>query len=499
MKRLALYLWTAAAATCLALGACSGGSSPLPGEMLFAHHRGSGNSPISHVVIIVQENRSFDNLFALFPGANGATRGKAREKVKGKYVDKWIKLKAHTLTLGTDLQHCHAAFENDYDGGAMDGFYSEGKGACTASTPKPSKALTYQYVQKSDIEPYWDIAEQWVLADAMFQTQGSGSFTAHQDLIRGGTCVQSCPSPSASTESLVDNPTYWPWGCDANLKNVKTAEINIYGMVKPQGGPPPCSNLFPNYGSGGYDTLRDLLDAAKVSWKYYTPCFSASKQPGCNPSSDCDGGKSSCDADLLNAFDVIYPVWSGSEWGTNVSWPETNILSDISSKQLPAVSWVIPSDANSDHPDEKTDTGPEWVASVVNAIGESSYWNSSAIIVIWDDWGGFYDNAAPPFQDQFGGLGFRVPMMVLSPYAIAGTGSKGGYVAHTQYEFASILKFIEGNWSLGSLGTTDTRATSIGNVFNYSQSPRGFTAIPSSKDAQYFIEQPHTIQHGDPE
>ncbi len=91
------------------------------------------------------------------------------------------------------------------------------------------------------------------------------------------------------------------------------------------------------------------------------------------------------------------------------------------------------------------------MASVVNAVGQSQYWNSTAIIVLWDDWGGFYDNAKPPFQDNWGGLGFRVPMLVISPYAKAGSSSQGGYISHTQYEFGSILKYIEDNWNLGRL------------------------------------------------
>jgi phospholipase C len=502
MPRRSFYLWSCTLAASLALAGCNAGSSSLPGGIAQSpERRHSTGSPIQHVVLIVQENRSFDNLFAKFPGANGATRGKAKEP-KGKgYVDKWVTLQSHKLTLDTDLQHCHAAFVTDYDGGKMDGFYLEGKGACPHGVR--AETIPYEYVEESAIKPYWVIAQQWVLADAMFQTQGSGSFTAHQDLIRGGTCIEACGSSSKSTESLVDNPTYWPWGCDAHPK-VQTYTIDIAGQVK-LNGPFPCSNDFPNYGSGGYDTLRDLLDSAGVSWKYYTPCFSASKQPGCSPSSDCGGtgtgtgGYEPCDADLLNAFDVIYPVRNGAEWGTNVSWPETNIFSDISSGALPAVSWVIPEDDESDHPGESTDNGPEWVASVVNAIGKSSYWNSTAIVVLWDDWGGFYDNAVPKqYTDVQGGLGFRVPMLVLSPYAIAG-GGKGGYIADTQYEFGSIIKYIEQNWDLGSLHTTDVRATSIANVFDYSQTPRKFTKIPSALDAQYFINQPHPPQHGDPQ
>jgi phospholipase C len=484
----------------IAFDACASQPFGAPFQTNGSQHRGSASSPIQHVVVVIQENRSFDNLFATFPGANGATRGQERVKAHGKWVDRWVKLEAEPLAVTKyDLAHCRKAYLTDYDGGKMDGFAQEVASSCGSGPLAGLKP--YHYADPADIQPYWQIAQEWVLADDMFQTQGSGSFTAHQDLIRGGTCEAACPqpssSPSAAELSLVDNPTYWPWGCDAN-SSVLTYTLNIYG-VEQENGPFPCSNDFQNYPSG-YDTLATLLDGAGVSWKYYTPCFSPKDQPGCSPSSDCTGSLPDCNGSLLDAFDVIYPVRYGSEWGTNVSWPETNIFSDISNGALPAVSWVIPDDADSDHPKQPCgcDDGPSWVASVVNAIGESNYWSSSVIIVLWDDWGGFYDNAPPPFIDQLGGLGFRVPMLVISPYAIAGSTS-GGYISHTQYEFGSILAYIEHNWNLGSLGTTDARATSIGNVFNYSQSPRGFTPIGSKYSVKYFTSRPVTLQHGDPE
>jgi phospholipase C len=122
------------------------------------------------------------------------------------------------------------------------------------------------------------------------------------------------------------------------------------------------------------------------------------------------------------------------------------------------------------------------VASIVNTIGESKYWNSSAVIILWDDWGGFYDHVPPPFYDDAGGLGFRVPMLIVSPYVQA-------HVEHTQYEYGSILKFIEKNWNLGSLGTTDKRATSIGNAFDFNQKPRKFQEIPTKYSRSFFLHQ----------
>jgi phospholipase C len=488
--------WFCAIAAGLALAGCSAGAgTSTPDAVPFHQLSNTGTSPIQHVVIVIQENRSFDDLFALFPGANGAKRGLMKVKQGTGYIDKSVKLAGHSLIEKRDFGHCHVSYETDLDGGKMDGFNLAVVGGC-GGRGIPAGRRPYQFVKESDIEPYWAIAQHWVLADDMFQTQGSGSFTAHQDLIRGGTCVTSivsCETPDSTTRSLINSPDSWPWGCDVEVKKATVSWIDENGQVY-RNGPFPCSNRFPDYGSDGYKTLRDLLDAKSVSWKFYTPCFA--KRFGCSPSSGCP----SCDGDLLNAFDVIYPVRYGPEWTTNISMPETNIFNDLTSGNLPAVSWVIPADNNSDHPGEPIDDGPSWVASVVNAIGESGYWNSTAIFVVWDDWGGFYDNAVPPFTDNFGGLGFRVPALVVSPYDIAGTTTLGGYITHTQFEFGSILRYIENNWDLGALGTSDIRAKNIGEyVFDYSQAPRSFSAIPSRYSARYFENQPHPPQHGDPE
>ncbi|HYL27856.1 MAG TPA: alkaline phosphatase family protein, partial [Candidatus Nitrosotalea sp.] len=136
------------------------------------------------------------------------------------------------------------------------------------------------------------------------------------------------------------------------------------------------------------------------------------------------------------------------------------------------------------------DTGPSWVASVVNAVGNSSYWNSTAVIVVWDDWGGFYDPVAPPLpRDIQGGPGFRVAMLVVSPYVKVGSGSQGGYISNTVYQFGSILRFTEDMLHLGRLGTTDSTSASIADMFNLNQSPRSFQTIPSQYKRTYFLHQ----------
>ncbi|MGA9273996.1 MAG: alkaline phosphatase family protein, partial [Candidatus Cybelea sp.] len=137
---------------------------------------------------------------------------------------------------------------------------------------------------------------------------------------------------------------------------------------------------------------------------------------------------------------------------------------------------------------EGRDDGPSWVSSVVNAIGKSPYWNSTAIVVLWDDWGGWYDSVAPP-QLGFVGLGIRVPCIIISPYA------KAGYVSHTQYEFGSVLRLIEETFKLPSLGPaaggyTDMRAHSLVDSFDFKQQPRGFKPIPAPYSPAYFLRQP---------
>ncbi len=186
---------------------------------------------------------------------------------------------------------------------------------------------------------------------------------------------------------------------------------------------------------------------------------------------------------------MIWPVRNGPEWKKNIETPQTAIFNDISKGTLANVSWVIPDQDESDHPGTLSDTGPSWVASLVNAIGQSTYWDHTAIVIVWDDWGGLYDNVRPKMID-YGGLGLRVPAIIVSPYA------RAGYISTTNYEFGSILRYIEENWNLGYLGTTDTRAKSIIDCFNYSQPPITFQKIPSSLSKEYFI---HAKYSGPPD
>jgi phospholipase C len=442
--------------------------------------RSAGSSPIKHVIVVIQENRSFDDLFATFPNADGTTTGQAEPMPKsiasycsgqGMPVitrsNTTVPLTQVSLTgngfpgdfaAGADLPHTYEpGFLLDYDAGAMDGFDLEGRGpngsgqwACT---------YPYQYVNPKQIAEYVDLATQYVLADQTFQTQGSGSFTAHQDLIAGATAVN-YKTKKYGKNSVIDNPTgSQVWGCDSPPGAVTTL-ITTQLKLLSNDGPFPCFT---------YKTMRDLLDAKSVSWKYYAQAVG---QP----------------AGIWSAFDAISAVRHGAEWRKKVVSPDTLIFDDIKNGKLPAVVWISPDAQNSDHPNEVfhkklVDDGPSWVASIVNAVGTSKYWKSSAIVILWDDWGGFYDHESPAFlRDDQGGLGFRVPMLIVSPYVAP-------HVEHTQYEFGSILKFIEERWNLGSLHATDERATSIGNVFDYNQRPRRFKKIPARLPLSFFLHQ----------
>jgi phospholipase C len=466
------------ALTVLALGstivACGGGSSvSLPSLASAGVRSGASSTKVQHIIVVIQENRSFDNFFATFPGADGTTTGQAAAMPVSIAQSCPVPItKPTTIPLtevdlqgngfpssygyppNQDLPHLYAGFQLDRDAGKMDGFDLEQGGVRGSGIPVCT--YPYQYVNPKDIAPYWDLAKEYVLADHTFQTQGSGSFTAHQELIAGGTGL-------SDTEALIDTPSYFPWGCDGNPQKLVTAVIKRGGKVDEYGGPFPCLS---------YSTMRDLLDAKSVSWKYYAvKVYPFTNCPLCQGSG------------IWSAFDAIKAVRYSSEWKTNVDQNPLNIFKDISAKKLPAVSWITPDGNNSDHPATTKDTGPSWVASIVNAVGESSYWDSTAVVILWDDWGGFYDHVAPPQpRDWQGGPGFRVPMLIVSPYVKP-------HVEHTVYEFGSILRFMEDNWGLGTLGKNDAHSVSIGNAFDFNMSPRKFQKIGAKYSRSFFLHQ----------
>jgi len=401
---------------------------------------------IQHIVILVQENRSFDNLFAGFPGANTTLQGPCKPApwCKGSHIVTLhsVKLATGSVNTGTDIDHSHNAFEVECDANASkvcqnDGFdlirYGQsGQGA-------PAKLYPYAYVSRSETKPYWNLASAYTLSDDTFFNETASSFIAHQILIAGSVRVN-------SRESLTDQPNTQPWGCDAP-PGTTTPVLLTNGKYNPNG-PFPCMS---------YATMADLLDAKNVSWLFYV-------DKAFGKGSDFSG----C---CWNGYRVIKKIFKGPDWKTNISTPNTNIFKDVSGGSLPSVSWVIPTLYDSDHPASGCNGGPWWITKVVNAIGTSKYWNNTAIILLWDDWGGWYDNASPS-QTSYTGLGFRVPMIVISPWSIPHN------ISHTQYDFGSILKLVEQTFDLGSLGTSDASSNSMEDVFDFTQTPNKFSAAP---------------------
>ncbi len=376
-------------------------------------------TPIQHVVVIMQENRSFDHLFNGFPGADTVQSG-MNHGVR-------VQLKPTPLGNGADADHTHTGWWQQWDNGKMDNFANKGT------------MLPYSYILPGETVPYWTLAKQYTIGDRMFQSNTGPSFVAHQYMIAG-------QSGKAS-----ENPNTNVWGCDAK-SNARVPLVGPNGTDLP--GVYPCFD---------YKTMADLLDAKGITWRYYAP----------GPTTDLFF--------MLSAYQAIRHIRFGADWHEDVISPETRVLTDITDGKLAQVTWIVPAFNNSDHPGAPAQ-GPDWVANIVNAIGRSKYWNSTTIFIAWDDWGGFYDHVPPPQTDDMG-LGFRVPVIVVGPYA------KRGYVSHVTHEASGFLRYTEEIFNLPSLGTRDTNADDFRDCFDYKQRPTSFSPIPTTRGADFFLKQ----------
>ena len=432
----------------LACAACSGGAgsgatapptakpvatpSPVPATSPQGHVR--------HIVIVVQENRSFDNLFHACPGADSASAGLEPDGTP-------VALEPSSLAAHYDLGHEHQSALADVDDGRMDGFALEPVMPWKGS--KPPVHGQFVYVPTAQIGPYWAMAKWGVLSDRFF-SELDASFVAHQYLIAG------------QAAHAIDVPSGYPWGCDAR-PNVKVPIVGPEGTVLRH--IPPCFD---------YATLGDELDAHVRTWRYYAPTYGQQ-------------------AYTWSAYDAIRDVRTTPLWDEHVVAPETRFLSDIAAGKLADVTWVVPSAPNSDHLGTGSTTGPAWVSSVVDAVGQSSYWNDCVILVLWDDWGGLYDHVAPPAGDEFG-PGFRVPLIVLSPYAVHG-------VAHTTYTFGSVMRLVEDTFGLPRLTAVDASAAAFGSdVFDFTERRRAFPhPFGEAGDRERMLSTPPSLDPPDDE
>jgi phospholipase C len=395
---------------------------------------------IQHIVIIIQENRSFDNLFQGYPGANTVPGGLTSN---GTYVP----LQPVSMAAPYDNGHGAGDFAAAYDYGEMDGFNLERSMPLPGYTAPPNQE--YGYTPQTESKPLWNLASQYVLGDYMFASNLDSSFVAHQYLIAG------------QASRAVNNPTFQPWGCDSPSNNLVWTlnSDRTYGA--------------PTYPCFDYPTLADELDARGFFWRFYAPTINTYQRYHAT----------------WSPFDAIRHIRNGPDWSVHMSSPETNIYQDLANGYMASVTWVVPSLANSDHATSQSNTGPAWVVSVVNAIGQSKFWDTTAILITWDDWGGWYDHMPPP-QLDYDGLGMRVPLIVVSPWA------KQGYVSHVTYEYGSLLQYVETWFALPHLAASDARANSLlPDCFDWSPqaTPRPFVPIQTYLQPKDFIQRSRTI------
>jgi phospholipase C len=439
-------------------------------------------SNFTHIVVIVQENRTPDNLFqGLCAPPFGSPTSCSATPAAGQYdiqTSNWINKSSSTgvtqpLTVALankyDLSHAHTAFTAMCDANSTGACQMDGAAGIKCSGKCQSQPQ-FRYIDNSAgiVNPYLTMATQFGWANYMFQTNQGPSFPAHQ-FIFGGTSAPSAADDAAGVYAS-ENPggTSTSAGCAAPAGT--TVEL-----INPTGG--ENSKIYPCF---EHQSMADLLPSS-LTWRYYAPSAGSiwtapnAIQHICQ--STGEGGK--C---------------AGQDWTNNVDLTPADVLRDIQSCNLRNVSWVIPTGANSDHAKVNDGGGPSWVASIVNAIGNSTscdgntgYWNNTAILITWDDWGGWYDHEPPTILAQPEGdyqYGFRVPLVVISAYTKAGT------INNNRHDFGSMLRFIEFNFGIpqGSLDFADARAKNdLTGFFDLKQSPRAYQTIAAPKSAAFFL------------
>ncbi len=446
-----------------------------------------------HIVVIVQENRTPDNLFqGLCARPYGSPKSCSATPSASQYdiqTANWMDKNSSTgvtqpatvmLANKYDLSHAHQAFVAMCDRDASSGVCKmNGAGGIACSGTCPSQPQ-FRFVDNAHgiLNPYLAMATQYGWANYMFQTNQGPSFPAHQFLF-GGTSAPSAADDAAgifASENMSGTSSLA--GCTAPAGT--TVEV-----INPSQG--ENSKTYPCF---EHQTMADILPPS-VSWRYYAPSAGSiwtapnAIQHICQ--STGPGGK--C---------------AGEDWANNVDLTPADVLRDIGNCTLRSVSWVIPSGENSDHANVNDGGGPSWVASIVNAIGKSAscdansgYWKNTAIFVTWDDWGGWYDHEPPTILALPEGdyqYGFRVPLIVISAYTAAGT------INNVRHDFGSLLRFVEGNFGVaqGALNFADARAkTDLTGFFDLTKTPRAFQTIGAPKKASFFLHDKRTASDPD--
>ena len=422
MRLRILFGLTAAGALAAAGIAFSVGlpASGTPAKPVSATVTAAGIHKIKHVIVIVQENRSFDSYFGHFPGATGIPKGVCvPDPVNGGCVKPFVDHKDSNQGGPHDNSNALA----DINKGMMNGYVGQAELHCHGVAPCPTDVMGYH--TKSDIPDYWAYAKNFVLSDHFFESDHSWSFPAHLFLVSGWSA--SCKTASPVSCTGTDDP------------RDRTASD-----------PRPFA----------WTDLTWLLNRDHVSWGYFL---------------DGGAGKGGV-PEIWNTLPGFRDVHHDGQDG-NVQ-PLASFMSEAASGHLPAVSWIVPKPADSEHPAALVSRGQAYVTRLINAVMRSKDWDSSAIFLSWDDWGGFYDQVVPPQKDALG-YGIRVPNIVISPFA------KHGFVDHTVSSTDSYLKFIEDDFLHGARlnpmtdGRPDSRTVVRENLtdnlvqdFNFSQAAR---------------------------
>jgi phospholipase C len=382
---------------------------PSPSIPVIAH-RGA-RWPIRHVVFLVKENHTFDNMFGRFPGADGVTAGRNSQ-------GRTVPLSPAPDFYRRDIPHKWADAQTSYDGGRMDGFDLLKNGA----------EESYTQYRSWQIPNYWRWARDFVLGDHFFSSEHGPSFPNHLYTI------------AAQSGGVRDNPPGGgAWGCDSP-PGATVAVFDEEGKVERI---PPCLDML---------TLGDELTSAGHSWEMYAP-------------TETEGGY------WFSVYDAIRHIRESPAWKQHVV-PTQRFAADARAGRLPDVSWIsTPADV-SEHPGTSGEcVGENWTTRLVDAAMQGPDWKSTAIFLTWDDFGGFYDHVAPPQVDLFG-LGFRVPLILISPYA------RRGLVDSRTEEFSSVLRFIEDDFGLPHLTKRDANTPDMSADFDFSQRPRAPDPLP---------------------
>jgi phospholipase C len=366
--------------------------------------------PIKHVIFIIKENHTFDNYFGTYPGANGATSGTIST---GKVV-KLMHL-ADPPPSTENPKHSWYYAHLAMDGGRMDKF--DLISGCVYNSVDYCMGQYYQ----SDMPNYWAYAQNFVLADNHYSSLAGPSFANHLFTVAG------------YAGEAIDDPTDASlWGCDAPSNTV------VHSLT------PDGLTFFYQFPCFDFQTLPDLIDNAGLTWKYYATSVG-------------EGGY------IFSSLDAINHIRDSSLWSKVVDW--TKFVTDATGGNLPSMSWIVAPTTLSEHPPAGICKGENWTVEQINAVMQGPDWATTAIFVTWDDFGGFYDHVPPPKADAYG-LGPRVPMLVISPYA------KKGHVTHVQLEFSSVVKQVEEWFNLPSLGNRDAKANDFSDAFNFLQAAR---------------------------